>query len=197
MRGFFRGFLSGSRNRPDIYMDNMDGGRYAYNCRLDDSIALPKNIRQPERYSGFVIKLQFCSKEAPNGDVLGVLESFDQVFDIPQQLYIDDDEASEFLLYIFLRRVQIGESFRYAIIDEALGFDHSLVNDVTHAGKEILRILVDIVVRTLQRPDESVQEAIARASRECGEATIRDGQFAPGKGRKELMKPMVSVWESP
>ncbi|KAF7139915.1 hypothetical protein RHSIM_Rhsim06G0037600 [Rhododendron simsii] len=112
--------------------------------------------RQPERYSGFVIKLQFCSKvEAPNGDVLGVLESFDQVFDIPRQLYIDDDEAMEFLLYIFLCRVQIGESFRYAVIDEALGFAHSLVNDVTHAGKEIFRILVD-VERRLPGLQESV-----------------------------------------
>ncbi|KAI8549695.1 hypothetical protein RHMOL_Rhmol06G0045000 [Rhododendron molle] len=153
----------------------MDGSRYAYNCRLDDSIAIPKKIRQPERYSGFVIKLQFCNKvEAPNGDVFGVLDSFTEVFDIPRQVFIDDDEAMEFLLYIFLLRVQIGESFRYAVIDEALDFTHSLVNDVTHAGKEILRILVDVVVRTLQRPNESVQEAIARASRECAEAADRD-----------------------
>lgn len=98
-------------------MDSRDGGRYAYNCRLDDSIVIPNTIPEPERYSGFVIKLQFCNKvEAPNGNVIGVLESFDNVFDIPRQEFLDDYVTMEFLLYIFLRRVKIRERFRYAVI---------------------------------------------------------------------------------
>ncbi|KAH7850276.1 hypothetical protein Vadar_030255 [Vaccinium darrowii] len=158
----YKATLNPDRRRVDLsldpdgqqIMDSRDGGRYAYNCRLDDSIVIPNTIPEPERYSGFVIKLQFCNKvEAPNGNVIGVLESFDNVFDIPQQEFLDDYVTMEFLLYIFLRRVKIRERFR-----------------------------------TLQRPDEGEQDAIARASRERVESSVGDDVFAPGKGRKAFME---------
>ncbi|KAG5555337.1 hypothetical protein RHGRI_012766 [Rhododendron griersonianum] len=108
----------------------------------------------------------------------------------------DDKKGIEFALYLELSNVNIPDRVKYSVIDEVVSFAHSMVEEKdAHHNKEeeeekkmVFPIVVDIVVKNLQRPSESDPEAISRALSDM----IGDVKIPPCVDRREFIKSFIA-----
>ncbi|KAH7843323.1 hypothetical protein Vadar_015174 [Vaccinium darrowii] len=144
--------------------------RYDCSCRQDDSI-IPDHLR--EGYSGFLIDLQLRHVlERANGDDPVVLGSFGELIqyhkvDFPTVEFMDGVVA--FSLNS-CAKVNIPDGFILKVAHQVLSLAKSMSNNADNGGIEkVMPISVKVVVRNWQEPQESEQEAIARAFSECAD----------------------------
>ncbi|KAH7843569.1 hypothetical protein Vadar_018284 [Vaccinium darrowii] len=139
--------------------------RYDCSCRLDDSI-IPDHLR--EGYGGFVIDMKLRHiLERANGDDPVVLGSFEELLQYPTFEFLN---AIVIGCLTLCTRLTIPPGFKIKVADQVLSLAKSMWNDAENEGVEkVMPIAVEVVVRNVQEPNESEQEAIVRAFSDCAD----------------------------
>ncbi|CAL5441440.1 unnamed protein product [Camellia sinensis] len=145
---------------------------YAYCCWEDEKILATPSCGPID--DGIYVQLQFSNelkKSTRGSDSIGknhdsdviLLDSYRWVFFFSRNDFLESENMKVFL-FGHLRCRNLPSSIEESIINEVRKFARVMVN--LYPKPKVLPIVLDVVVRTFQRPDLSVEEAVARIMRD-------------------------------